>query len=156
MLPIFWLILPILPVFGAFWPYIQLKAEPKYRRNRNLGISLQIEISELQMILLQIEIRTEIRNFRGLVDFTPEQNWINFDRFCSRKKLTEKKRFQTVIYSVKIFLHFEMKQNLETCFYIDLSRYFEMVKCERTLTARSFLTRRLGFASLSDAWIPLE
>jgi hypothetical protein len=61
------------------------EAEHKYKRTQNLGISLQIEILELRMIVLQSKIRNKFWNFRSLVDFTPEQNWIIFDQFCSRK-----------------------------------------------------------------------
>jgi hypothetical protein len=39
---------------------------------------MHIEIPELRTILLESEIGIEIRNIRGLVDFTPERNWIDF------------------------------------------------------------------------------
>jgi hypothetical protein len=64
---------------GGKLEYLQFEAERKYRKNQNLGISIQIETSKLWTISVQSEIGTEIGNFWDLVDFTPERNWINFD-----------------------------------------------------------------------------
>jgi hypothetical protein len=76
----------------------------KWQKNNNGQVDTPPQMSK---------IGTEIGNFRVLVDFTPEQNWINFNQFCLGMKLTEKKRFQTA--------KMKMRQNLETCFSIDIN-----------------------------------